>query len=681
VVEVKNMVLWFEIMDDLIDNPLGNPASGMASPLNSPLAVPAPAAPGRAAAVKEPSRQQSDQKYKLAQEFMEAMPEEAMQPRIAVFRALPGSDTKADHRPERRISFTDWQEFELKDQGALKSYLEENLGPGYYMIEPQDHQNKKLDKVASWTLLVGYKDINDMRDDDDFIDDEDDQDSRRGGRGGRSRKRDRYSRRGHEREDDLDYLNDLEDDPRMRRANTMDYLTMSNTEERREVEAMKGQTDNLMTALMLSQREDQTARREEARLREERVERERLDQRRADEDKEERRREQEKRDWDARMEAQRREDDKRAEEYRRQSEASQKRTEMMLGMFTAGIPLLKGVMEKKEDPMMALMISNAMKDKGADPVMMMLLKNMMDKQSQSSGSDELIKQMGAMSTMSSKMMADQMGTMMQTSNKMTTDMIQQMYKNAMANPNSTEDEKSNWAQIIEALGSASGLVGNLLNAPPGAPPGMVPQQQMMHPAQQQAMLQHQQQQMQEAQAQKTWGEMTPEEQQAYIDGRGVVNGATPPPLVQPQPQPQQQQQQQQAQPQLPSGVPAVVESLMSIHVMGPQLSAEEQNGMVEFMITQMPIELRSAVKAGDQEKLMEICGPVFMQSAPLFEWVQQEGVEEWLETFVPTLAVNIDRLEEQNVIEATDAEVVGSETAAEIEAEAVAVAADEDSPI
>jgi hypothetical protein len=48
----------------------------------------------------------------------------------------------------------------------------------------------------------------------------------------------------------------------------------------------------------------------------------------------------------------------------------------------------------------------------------------------------------------------------------------------------------------------------------------------------------------------------------------------------------------------------------------------------------MPDAVRAAVAAGDEQKVMALCGDTFMSVPDLSEWIVQPGVVDWVRAFV-----------------------------------------------
>lgn len=609
-------------MDDLLSDPA--PSATAPPPPTAPPAPGSTRAPGRPP--KDPSaRAAADERYAAQQAFAAALPDAVKEYRIAIFEARRESDTKASHRPLCRIRQSEWAELGLQDQGALRSWLAEKLGPGRYLLEPQDQHNKRVDKLPHWVETTDEDD-----EEDDMPDFEDAPRGRRGWHRGRSRRRESYL-------DDLDYEDDepLGIEAGTSRSGIADFLTASvQSQAAKDAETTRSQSD-MMTTLMLMQ---EKSKEEQRRADERREERER-EERRREEAREERRREEERRAYEERQAELRREEDareeRRREERRREeermramSEASAKRMEMMMGAFTAAIPVLAKVFEKKEDPLVATLLSKMSDKPTADPVTMMMMKHFLETASKPDAGQQgitmMMQTMNEMSKMSSTMMMEQMRGIIGNMTTMQQETLKQTMKMALANPNLEEEQKGMLGQIVEAISGAGEIMSALTGGQqPQSPPQMSPQAAPSgFIAQQQAQGAIPQQ---------------PQQQDPQTTEQPQAEGHAP---VMTQIEGQQQQE------EVPSGIEAVGGCLKALQTQAVT-TQDEVNQLVTYMITEMPEELRRAIVAGDEQQIIQIATPAFMGNAELKAWLMQPGVVDWVRAYLPQLGEPIRIMEEQ----------------------------------
>ena len=418
-----------------------------------------PADPGARAA--------SDRRYAALLEMESILPAKAKDARFAVFRAR-ANDTKAATRPAMRILTTTWRDMGLDDPGALASYLQEKLGPGRYLIEPQDAHNQRLTKLPAWIQATDEESEGGV-----MVEEEDEPGMP-------------TLRRGWAHRPSEDEGEDPEDlTPQERSTNAMDFLTTSvrlQNEQTKE-NAMQAQS-MLQSMLVLNQQAEDRRREAEAERRKEEADaRRREDERREERRREERLAEEHRREEDRKRDEERREE--RKLDIQRQIEASNKRLELVMGAVSALVPVIAKVLDRKEDPMQSAILAFLTKDKTADPTQIMLLKHILDKSQSGDHLTTMVQSMGEMSKMSSSMMAEQMKSMFLTMNQFQQEAMKKVMAMALANPHIDEEEKSTFQQVMEAISGASSLITGLTGgqqAPPQPQPLPMPQpQQMLQP--------------------------------------------------------------------------------------------------------------------------------------------------------------------------------------------------------
>lgn len=551
----------------------------------------------------------NDERYAKMQELMEALPTEAKEYRFGVYRAQRRSDSKRSFRPLERIMYSVFKDGGFSDNGAFAAYLHDKWGPGRYFIEPLDEHNQRITKIASWVVATEGEDMNDDDMDDDY-EDERPNGWRRGRR--RSRRDDEYE--------------DEEDDPRDARANMADLLSTSARAQASQVSTVAKQSSDMMTVLLMTQqqsaearaaeerrREDQRAeerRREDARAEERRREQEQ--ERKEREEREERRREEARRHEDA-MEARRREDQARI------IDQSNKRTEMLLGAFSAAVPIIGKLFEKKESETDKILFAKLMEKPQTDPMLAMLLKSTLDKANDDSAAKMMFAQMTEFSKMNAQMTAEQMRSMLALANDVNGTVMKKAMDMMLASPQGqTPEGKSMIEQVMSALSGAAEIVKTLVppappqpaqpariahRAAPEAQPGVAQSTQSAQPAPAQS-------EPQRTPTQEEYAKMSPEEQA-------------------------------RVQAQAPRGTQAVLQCLMALQTKQYGNQTEYQ-GIIGYMVQEMPLDLRVAVLDSDQAKVLTICQPIVEATKPIKDWIFADGVLPWIQTFVAQLGPSIE---------------------------------------
>ncbi len=571
---------------DALDSPQypSGPAPGMEAPK-----------PGRPA-MDAQKRALADDRYSKMLELIETLPKSATEFRFAIFRARRNSEAKSSFRPLEKVYYSKFSAENFGDEGTLGAYLLEKYGPGKYFIEALDEHNQRIVKIPSYTVFAGNED--DMEDDE-----YDDDEPRSGWRRGRRRR----------------YEDDDEDDPREARANMADLLSTVGKQNAAQVATVAKGSNDMLSVLLLTQQSNQEARAAEERRRDEM----RQEERKREEDRAEARRAEQERERAEREEREqrRREDDRRdreAAEARRAQEnvnlmqAANKRTEILVAAVTAAAPVLGRLFEKKEDTTLPLLFKSL--EKKDDPVMLMLLKGMMDKAHDDSASKNMILQMGEMSKITTQMGADQMRSVMAMSNDINGTIMKKAMEMMLASPQGqTTEGKSVIEQVMAAVAGAADIVKTL-----------VPQQA---PAQQQARITHQ-----AAPVQATVVETTPAQASAPVPEKTKTqaewDAMTP-------------EQRQEMAHRAPTGATAVIQSIYAIQNQQYGNQAEYQQ-LIQYLVTEMPLDLRVAVLNGDEASVMSIMAPIVQATPQLGAWIIKPGVMEWIRQFVSQLPPSLE---------------------------------------
>ncbi len=531
----------------------------------------------------------SDERYAKMLELVSTLPPSATEFRFAIFRARRNSDSKSSFRPLEKIYFSRFQNENFGDEATLSAFLHEKYGPGRYFVEALDEHNQRLAKIPAYTVSAGNED--DMEDDE--YDDE--------SGGWRSRRR--------RRDDDED------DDPREARANMADLLSTVGKQNAAQVATVAKGGNDLISVMMMTQQASADARAAEERRRDEaRAEERRREEMRADERRKEQ--EQERRDREA-ADQRRRDDDRkdrealdqrRREETLAQMQAANKRTEIIVAAVAAAAPILAKVLEKKEDTTLPLLFKSM--EKKEDPVMLMLLKGMLDKSQDDSSSKQMITQFGEMSKITSQMTQDQMRNMMTLSNDINGTIMKKALDMMMASPQGqTPEGKSMIEQIMSAVAGAADIVKTLV--PPQAPAARITHQaapvaavaapEAAAPAAPAA---------EKTTTQAEWDAMTPEQQAAMRE-------------------------------KTPTGANAVIQSIYAIQNQRYGNQAEYQQ-LIQYLVTEMPLDLRVAVLNGDEAAVFGLLAPIVTTTPELAAWIMKPGVADWIRTFVSQLPPSLE---------------------------------------
>lgn len=389
-------------------------------------------------------------------------------------------------------------------------------------------------------------------------------------------------------------------------------------------------SSDMISLMLMTQQQAASARAEDDRRREDRAAEERKRQEEREEKRQEEREERREREErttraeDLRRaeleerrrtedaENRRRDNERHLEAVRSQSEKDMKRTEMMLGAFTAALPVVMKLFEKKEDPLLAMLISKSNEKAEPDPMQMMLFKSILDKMNNDQGSNNMIAQMGELMKLSSTMSTEQMRSMMANSNEFNQVLMKKALDLATASGGEGGEKTSMMENIVKALAGASDIVKNLVPQQAPQPP---PHAQQRRIAQQP----HAPQTTQQAATQQTapqadtrtpdelaYDRMTDEEKARYNEA------------------------------QQPTGTQAVLWSLYSLQTKQYTNPAEYQ-GLIKYAVSEMPLELRVAVLDDDESRIMGIVLPEVEKAEQLNTWAKNLTVISWLREFVPQL--------------------------------------------
>ena len=519
-----------------------------------------------------------DARYQSIQDLISALPAQARENRIAIYRARPDGRFRNSRPPIKELLQSEFIEEGLGETETLKTWVSEKLGPGQWWLEAHDNAGHKIEKIPGW--CVDTRMDEDMQEDGFSDDDLLDQRPARGRRGSRDRYRLRYA----DGEDDDDDLDDLVErgNPKSSRANVVDFVVGSAAAKAAEAQAAVRSQSDLMSSLMLIQQQNQAeaARREEERRREEKEERRREEERderrrEAEREKREREAEAERRRYEERLEERKRDEDRRDRELKAQIEAGTKRTEMMLSLISAamGSPLLLNMINRKHEK---------------DPMLDTLLQATLARSNDSGAMGAIVTAMTEASKAGTSIMMEQMRSAITSMTEVQQMMLKQAMKTAMANPNLGDEEKSTFSQVMEAIQGASSIVSSLTANRQSAPPAQT-FQALQQPTQQ--MPQQPQQQTQ----------------------------ALPAPA-----QAQQAQQAPVATEPEPVGIEAVVHGLVTL-ADGGVTSATDQNSLVFLILQEMPEDLGQAIVTGDEERVLSLCLPVIQSDQELYTWFATSG--------------------------------------------------------
>jgi hypothetical protein len=553
----------------------------------------------------------SDERYRQMMELIDAIPQDAREPRFQIYEAHDTRDAKVTSQPCARVTLAEWKEHQLGDRELLASYIKENLGEGRFIIEAYDPLGSRLAKIPPIIVTAGDPDMEILEP-----------------------RRNRRRSRDYDDDEDDDF-----DDPverREQRANLADTIqaTVRNAQANAEVTAR--QSTDLFSMMLLTQQKSEESRREEDRKREERRIQE--EQRREDRIREERRLDEERRREEAKREHEdrirreteereerRREEDRRREEERRKDEdrrrehearitAENKRLELIVGL----VPVLKELFKK--DTSVTDTLLPLLTNKKEDPVTLMLMNKMFEKQDKMDMSQVFLQQFQTMLTAGQQLNQQQLASMLEFSGKFNQQVMERALKMMLDSPHGkTEEGRSMLEKVISAVQGAAEIVKTIV-------PLQQPQRPLAPPNQQRsrAVVQHGPQAQDQRQA--TPAQQAPE--QAPVDA-----------------QPLTAEQLAEIEAQTPRGTLGVLGGLMAmqLHEAGHQpLRQVEIQSVVQHILNEMPLDLRVAVLNGDQMGVFKLVQPVLGQSPELTQWIRSEGVVQWLQGYVPQLAPHIE---------------------------------------
>ena len=593
-------------MDDLSQDPGSPPASAVPPTAHPPPASTTARAPGRPARSAE-QRAEADARYQQILEVQKALPARAREVRMAIFEARPGTGHKGHHLPLKTILFEQWKEAGLADEGALASWLEENLGPGLYLVETRDAHNKRIDKIPNFTIATDEE--ANMAYDDDYDENEDVMIVPRHGRRRRRRRR-RYT-------EDVPYeVDDEEEDVIEARSNIADMLTEQARLQAKERETTTRSTTDTMSLIMQMQHSQNEARERlvrDERAREERRSEERRQEMRLEEERrrEERRTEEDRRRDERKLEEERRREERKAEEERRREERlrdenrSQSRMQTTLAAVTAAIPVILKMIEGKPNTLQEAVLAKVMAPPATDPNQTLLLKHILDKNQGEQSIQSMIGSIVEMQRATGSIMTEQMRGAMTTQAEMSQALTKRVLDMALNNPNVTEEDKGTLGQLMDIISGASGIINNLTG--PGQqsqPVPMMPQPVAMIPG-------------------------APQPDQVSMQQVGPV-------------------QQQVPVMETPTGIRAVGACLMTIQAQAYQ-TQEQYQEILAFMVSEMPDEVRQAVAAGDEMTVLSLCAQTFEADPELKAWITAPNTVQWVRQFLSQLAPQIEQMYQQLV--------------------------------
>lgn len=102
---------------------------------------------------------------------------------------------------------------------------------------------------------------------------------------------------------------------------------------------------------------------------------------------------------------------------------------------------------------------------------------------------------------------------------------------------------------------------------------------------------------------------------------------------------------------MPEGVEGVVGSMFAI-LSGEVQDAQQQEQLLNYMVTTMPEDLRAAVVQQDESAIMSICSPVFLREPDLQAWILEPANMEAVRQFIPHLIPRIHQMAEYQMAEA-----------------------------
>jgi VIT1/CCC1 family predicted Fe2+/Mn2+ transporter len=493
------------------------------------------------------------------------------------------SRERAAPHPIVEILMSEWDENGLKEPGALRSHLDAKLGPGRYQVVCCDPHGAPVSKIPMWIEDTIFEGNTDMSHPDDL------DRPRRGMRRGARRGRDDFE------DDDLDDFDDFDDyEPRGRgrgrgAAPIMDFIESSRGVDAQQQIAIQAQAkesqrshESMMTTLLMTtqqQREADERRRSEERASEDR----RREERRQDEVRQEvqrreeaRQAEERRRDEDRRAEERRREE--RKEEQAAEARRSTERMQMITGLIGAAVPVLANIMAPKKDDTMAIVLAKAMEPKPTDPMMLTMISKMMESANSKSSLDQMLTGMAKVQEMSTTLQAESMRGLMNQSSELNGMMMKKALEMASKVANNGEANNGVFDKIVSILGSAAQLSSA----------------------------------------------------QTAQSASAIIPAAQPQSLPAPQPSPAPAQPEQPpAQPQAPKGYDAVAKCLIALHTKAYS-SPQEHQQIMDYMISEMPPELKAAIAGADQAKIMELCTPTFTGNPEYIQWLSKEGAIEFI---------------------------------------------------
>jgi hypothetical protein len=95
------------------------------------------------------------------------------------------------------------------------------------------------------------------------------------------------------------------------------------------------------------------------------------------------------------------------------------------------------------------------------------------------------------------------------------------------------------------------------------------------------------------------------------------------------------------QAQAPTGANAVIQSIYAIQKQRYSTQTEYQQ-LIQYLVTEMPLDLRVAVLNGDEASIFALMAPIVTTTPELATWIIQPGVADWIRTFVAQLPPSLE---------------------------------------
>lgn len=545
-----------------MDAPI-QPAGGMLPPVpgmnppTQPAPIYQPPQPQPPQPVGRPSsdpdrQQQRAERHQQRQRFVDALPKQATDSRVSIYRLRGRSGSQRESTPFLKILLSDLEEAKNNgtepDDFITEAICEKDDRPARYICMPQDSHGKSIPSLASWTVEVN------MDDAESFTDDDDDD----------TENIPIFDFSPNRMPPDFD--GNFQQPPIMPPPDAMrearEMMREQREAEKQEKTDSIGMVTSMLTSMMNLSQQAQTMQMQMLQMQQ-------VSDKQAAEER-------------------RREDERRAEREQARQEA---RTQLLVGLIPAIMPILTKVMEGKEDKITPVLLAKVIEGSAGNNDLNSIVTLMGEATKQ-----QLLVQ-GEMTRNNIAQQSEASKMMMTHVLKMAQDTISAQRK---LDSDKDDGPLDKLADVITAIGPM------LSHAQPPLPAAATPQPVSMSMPQRTQLPQRSQ---------------------------------LPPPQAAPQPA-QPQQPQQTSQPTRETYPDVTDEQWLSgaLHAVRNMSSGavppEQRYQGVQWMAQVLSPTLLQAIAAGDEQQVLQHSAPIVMADQTLMDWLSEDEEQEFLREII-----------------------------------------------